>query len=235
MFEELNHPEMLSISEEIKKEYPSVTLGFAIIKGVKIVKTNPELEKEKNQLLSELKGLTTEKINDYPEVQSYRKMYKQMGIDWHSRRPSPEALLRRVAQGKPLYNVNTCVDAYNIAVMHNRVSVGAFDLNQVQFPTILQIATGGEQILLLGDDEPTTLKPNEVSYFDADGPYNLDFNYRDAQRTMVTMDTTDLLINVDGVHDITRAQVESTLQETIELIQKYCGGTVTEVGILMTK
>ncbi len=231
-FSELNNTELLSVSEEIKTNFPSITLGFAIIRGVNIQQENPRLEEEKNALLEELQTLTTERINEYPEVQSYRKLYKATGIDWHSRRPSPEALLRRIAQGKGLYQVNTCVDAYNLVVMKHRISIGAFDLSNVQFPTHLQQAKGGELIHLLGDGENTVLKPGEISYFDQLGPYNLDFNYRDSQRTKVTLDSKDLLINVDGVFDISREQVEQTLVETIAIIQQYCGGTVEVAGII---
>jgi lysyl-tRNA synthetase class 1 len=231
-FPDFNDVSQLSISAEVAAKYPSIILGFAIIRGVKIQRSLPALETAKAEVLASLQGLNNETISAFSEVQSYRKLYKETGIDWHSRRPSPEALLRRLSQGKDLYTVNTCVDAYNLAVLKNRVSVGAFNLSQVQFPTQLQLAQGGEQILLLGDSEPTTLKAGEVSYFDQQGPYNLDFNYRDAQRTMVTEDTVDLMINVDGVHDITRAQVEQTLQDSIDLITKYCGGTVEKAGVI---
>lgn len=234
-FDLLNKPELLNISPDLSTIYPTVTLGFAIIKGVRITKEHQELNEEKTRLVESLRGLTNDAISSYSEILSYRKMYKEMGVDWHSRRPSPEALLRRIAQGKELYSVNTCVDAYNLVVLSNRVSVGAFDLKHVQFPTVLSIAKGGEQILLLGDTEPTMLKAGEVSYFDQSGPYNLDYNYRDAQRTMVTLETTDLLINVDGVYDITREKVEKTLQETIGIIKKYCGGTLEIAGIVSAK
>jgi lysyl-tRNA synthetase class 1 len=232
LLENISRPELITLNPAYLTQYPSTTVGVAIIRGITIVKSLPELEVAKAEVLAELEGLTTETLGKYPEILSYRKMYKEMGIDWHSRRPSPEALLRRVAQGKELYTVNSCVDAYNLAVMRNRISVGAFELSAVQFPTELKVADGGEQIHLLGDTEPTTLKAGEVSYFDQTGPYNLDFNYRDAQRTMVTYQTTDLWINVEGVHEITRTQVEKTLQETLELIQKYCGGTVEVAGIV---
>ena len=231
-FELLSNPDLLSFDQTFAEEYPTAIVGVAVIKGIKIEKSNPELEAEKTALLDELQDLTTDKIGQYPEIQSYRQMYKKMQVKYQSRRPSPEALLRRVAQGKDLYTVNTCVDAYNLAVMRNRVSVGAFDLNNVQFPTVLKIAKGGEQIHLLGDDEPKEISAGEVCYFDQDGAYNLDYNYRDAQRTMVRSETTDIVINVDGVYDITREQVEKTLAETIELITKYCGGTVETTGII---
>lgn len=227
----LNKPEIFFISEEMKRAYPSISIGIAVIKGVTIEKSNKELEKEKELLLESLRSLTTEKLGQYPKVISYRKLYKAMGVDWHSRRPSPEALLRRVALKKGLYNVNTCVDAYNLVVMKNKISVGAFDMDALEFPTVLRFPKKGEEILLLGDDQPTKLKETEVAYFDKKGAINLDFNYRDAQRSAVQLSTKNLYINVDGVYDITPQDVERVLKETCDIIMKYCGGKLEVFGI----
>ena len=227
----LNKPEIFSINKSLEKDFSSLSVGTAIIKGVTIEKTNQELEKEKELLVKDLEDLTTEQLGQYPEIISYRKLYKAMGVDWHSRRPSPEALLRRVALKKGLYTINTCVDAYNLVVMKNRISVGAFDLDNVAFPTELRFAKNGEEILLLGDSEPTKYKETELAYFDQNGGYNLDFNFRDAQRTAVQMETKNILLNVDGIYDITPQEVEKVLRESVDTIIKYCGGTLETFGI----
>jgi lysyl-tRNA synthetase class 1 len=228
---QLNDPKIFNIAKELRQKYPSISVGIAIIKGVSIKKENPELEKEKSKLLESLKGLTTEKLGHEKEIISYRKLYKDMGVDWHSRRPSPEALLRRVALNKGLYTINTCVDAYNLIVMKNRISIGAFDLDKITFPTQLDFGKAGEEILLLGDTEPTKYKPNEIAYFDQTGGYNLDFNYRDAQRTAATLETKNLYLNVDGIYDITPKEVELSLKEACDNIIKYCGGKIEQFGI----
>ena len=225
-------PEYFTIDPEFKEKYPSVSIGIALIKGVHIMDSDTKLEEEKQTFLSSLKGLTTEVLGTYPAIISYRKLYKEMGIDWHSRRPSPEALLRRVAQNKGLYTVNTCVDAYNLVVMKHRISLGAFDADTVHFPTVLRFAGEGDQILLLGDKEPTIYTSKEIAYYDTLGGYNMDFNYRDAQRTMVTEHTKDIWINVDGIFDITPEQVQQSLHESVKMIMKYCGGTVEFEGIV---
>jgi len=84
----------------------------------------------------------------------------------------------------------------------------------------------------LGDKEQTIYTAKELAYYDKDGGYNIDFNYRDAQRTMVTEKTTNLWINVDGVFDITPEQVDQSLRESVELIVRYCGGTVEFQGVV---
>lgn len=224
-------PEIFSIDQKLKEKFPSISVGVAVIKDVIIKKSNEDLEKEKQELLSSFESLTTEKIGQYPEILSYRKLYKETEIDWHSRRPSPEALLRRIALKKGLYTVNTCVDAYNLVVMKNRVSVGAFDLDRFSFPTALRFAKTGEEILLLGDSEPTKYKEGEIAYFDKNGGYNIDFNYRDAQRTAVQLSTKNLYINVDGVYDIAPKKVEEVLKEACDKIMQHCGGKLELFGV----
>jgi len=227
----LNKQDVFSIEKTLAQKFPSISIGIAIIKNVSIEKSNPELEKEKVALLGSLENLTTEQLGTFPDVLSYRKLYKATGIDWHSRRPSPEALLRRVALKKGLYKINTCVDAYNLIVMKHRISVGAFDLDALEFPTVLRFAKKGEKIYLLGDEQPTEYKKGEVAYFDKKGGFNIDFNYRDSIRTAVQLHTKNLYINVDGVFDISPKKVGEVLKETCDVIIKYCGGTVELFGI----
>ncbi|HLD03735.1 MAG TPA: lysine--tRNA ligase [Candidatus Dojkabacteria bacterium] len=229
---EIDKKAKLTIDKSVKAKWPSIAVGYAEIHGVKITKKHPELEELKVKTLTEFKDLDLESLNKMPEILSYRKMYKDMGVDWHSRRPSPEALLRRIIQGKGLYTVNTCVDAYNLIVIRNHVSIGAFDLDKVAFPTDLNIAQGGEKIRLLLDKKDTELERGEVAYFDRKGPYNLDFNYRDADRTKVTEETVNLVINIDGVYEISSEQIEKTLQETVEIIIRFCGGKVRRVKVI---
>lgn len=229
----MDRPDLFTIDSKVKERYSSVSIGIALIRGVDIKKIDDRLETEKKEFLASLAGLTTEQLGQYPEIVSYRKLYKEMGIDWHSRRPSPEALLRRVALGKGLYTINTCVDAYNLVVMKNRVSVGAFDYDSVKFPTVLRYAGEGDEILLLGDVEITKYTAKELAYYDKEGGYNIDFNFRDAQRTMVTEKTQNVWINVDGIYDITPEQVEQSLRESVARIVTYCGGTVEFQGVVV--
>lgn len=229
----INRPDLFAIDPRVKIAFPSVSVGIALICGVSVRSSSSELESRKKSELENLMQLKTDDFAAYPEIVSYRKLYRQMGIDWHSRRPSPEALLRRVALGKGLYAVNTCVDAYNLVVMKNRISVGAFDSDTVGFPTVLRFAGAGEDILLLGDKQATVYTDKELAYYDKSGGYNIDFNFRDAQRTRVTESTRNVWINVDGVYDITPKMVADTLESAVGIITEFCGGTVTMKGIVI--
>jgi len=74
-------------------------------------------------------------------------------------------------------------------------------------------------------------KEGEIAYFDKKGGYNIDSNYRDAQRTGVQLATKNIYVNVDGVYEITPSQVEKSLQEACDMITEYCGGKLDLFGV----
>lgn len=232
--EEIEDKSIISIDEKIQENYENVNVGFAIIKGIEVNKTDKELEKLKEKVYAGIEEtLAAEDIDDIPEIESYRQMYEKMGVDTSSRKSSPEAMLRRIVQGDELYTVNTCVDAYNLAVLLTQVSAGAFNIDKLKFPIKLREAKDGEQIEIIGG-EKKKLKEGEVCYFDQNGAYNIDFNFRDAERTKVDENTKDIMINVEGVNNISREQVADALKLTVELITRFCGGEVDEMGLLTT-
>jgi len=55
-----------------------------------------------------------------------------IGKDPSPYRPSQEALLRGVLQGKGLFKINTVVDANNLISFRSQHSVGSYDLDQVK-------------------------------------------------------------------------------------------------------
>jgi len=132
-----------------------------------------------------------------------------------------------------LYTVNTCVDAYNVAVNLTQVSAGAFDMACLKFPVIVRESKNGEEIEIIGGGVKK-LQTGEVCYFDQNGAYNMDYNYRDADRTKVTEKTKDIFINVEGVGAISKMQVADQLQLVVDLITRFCGGKVETKGMVQT-
>jgi len=56
-----------------------------------------------------------------------RRLYRGFGIDPTSTRPSSEALLRRVLQGKPFPSVNAAVDLSNLCSVSFLLPIGLYD------------------------------------------------------------------------------------------------------------
>ncbi len=59
--------------------------------------------------------LTTESLKELTSIAATRRVYKACGKDPSRYRPASEALIRRVLQGKQLYQLNTLGDLVNAA------------------------------------------------------------------------------------------------------------------------
>ena len=223
---------LFEIDQEVRKKFPGLKVGLAIIKGVSITKSTPELEKFKKNLVTQLvEEFKTISLAEVPMLKEYIRIYKSTGVDPSKQKPSPLALLKRVKEGKELYTVNTLVDAYNLAVMESKVSMGAFDLTKLQFPTFLRFAKEGEEFTPLLSDVPAKINQGELVYVDHKGLiFCRDLNYRDSDFTKVTEKTKDVILYVDGTAVTSEKELQKALQLALKLIQQFCGGKVEQVS-----
>jgi len=231
-FPTISDTSLVSIKDDIKKAYPSMKIALVAFKGVSNSTYHKGFEKYRDQVVDSLKNTTLDDINQSSKIASYRQAIRESGIDWHSRRPTMEALLRRIAQNKPLFWINPLVDIGNLIAMKHHASQGIFDLDNLKTPTTMQKSIGGEKVLMIGDKKPITLKKGEICYFDQKGPFIVDLCWRDAQRTGATETTKNALFLSEAVYDISREELETTLTDLIKTVTKYCGGKVVEQGII---
>ena len=100
---------------EINIKLPGVKLGMVEADGLRVAPADPGLA----QLMDEVcerkrREFTLETLADAKAVREVRAMFREWGMDPSKYRPSSEALLRRVVQGKGLYRVSNVVDIGNL-------------------------------------------------------------------------------------------------------------------------
>lgn len=220
-----------SVDDSVKHAFPGMFYAYTVIDGVNINKSDKELRTLTNKIIS---GNThdLDNIGELKPVAAYRKLFKTTGAWKLSRRPSPEALLRRIAQGKGIYNINTAVDAYNLAVIETGIGLGGFNADKISFPVTLRLTKEGEEMLLLGDDKPTKTMAGEIAYSDASQLLTLDLNYRDINATKITKDTTSIVLYADGAPDLNEDEVVSALQKGANYITRFCGGKASKIQVV---
>ena len=84
------------------------------------------------------------RVHPPEEIAAVRTMYKRVGIDPTKRRPSSEALLRRVRKGQPLPRINSMVDVCNWCSLEFQLPYGLYDASRIQGDVMLRIGRGGE-------------------------------------------------------------------------------------------
>ncbi len=232
MYPELTNNSLISIDPTIIDTYPGFMIGIAIIEGVTVTPTSSQLQQEIDQEFAKYRGLSNQEIISHKKIASYRRAIKESGIDVGVRRPTMEALLRRLAKGKSIPSINTIADIGNLLAVKHHMSQGLFDMDKIDLPIVFKEAKGGEQVLTYGDTEPITLQAEEICYFDQQGPFAIDLCWRDAVRTSINQNTNRILVATEVVYDVTRHDVELFLKEACEYILQYAGGAVEQIGII---
>jgi len=167
-----------------------LALGLLEAENVRMEPVPGEFDEECVQVCTRLEGQHADRPPaDIPGVAETRALFHRLGVDPTKTRPSSEALLRRVVQGKGLPRVNLAVDICNLCSLEHQLPLGLYDREHVKGAVQARAGREGEGIrkqrvnlagrLLLADD---------------DGPFGAPTS--DSERTSVAATTTRLLVVV---------------------------------------
>ena len=212
------------VSQEIKSVCPEF-VGACVEAEVVNTPYSEELWKEIEALGNKFRvELTTESLKEMTSIAATRRVYKACGKDPSRYRPASEALIRRVLQGKELYQRDTLVDLINLASIAFGYSIGGFDADKFVGDTLtLGIGREGEPYEGIGRGM-INIHGLPV-YRDAQGGVGTPTS--DNERTKMMLATTHLLVLING-YDGDERRVCQNAEYIQELLRKYCqsdGGT----------
>lgn len=202
----------LRIDEEMKKLWPATRVGCLQYR-VKVEKKNEELWK---YLKKDIFRKTKDEIFDYgvneiPNIKESRAAYKAFGKDPSRYRVSSEALIRRIGQGKGLYEVNTVVDVNNLISIESGFSAGSYDVEKLGDRLVFRIGKKGETYQGIGKDEVNIEALPVLS--DEDGA--IGSSTSDSRRAMITEDAREVLTLIYSFSD------NQDLEKAMESGKKY--------------
>jgi DNA/RNA-binding domain of Phe-tRNA-synthetase-like protein len=124
-----------------------------------------------------------------PGVKDVRAFFSALGIDPTRTRPSSEALLRRVLQGKGLPLVNHVVDTVNLCSLRALLPMGLYDRTAIRGEVRLELGRAGAGYVGLGKEHVSL--EGRPALFDDEGPFGAPTS--DSFRTRVHEGTTEIL------------------------------------------
>lgn len=214
------------VSQEIESVCPTF-VGAAVEAQVVNTPYCAELWDEIHALEERFRSeLTTESLKQLPSIAATRQVYKACGKDPSRYRPASEQLIRRMLQGKELYQIDTLVDLVNLASIAFGYSIGGFDADKFVGDT-LTLGVGREGEPYEGIGRGVINIAGLPVYRDAEGGVGTPTS--DHERTKMTLNTTHLVVLING-YDGNEARVTDNAHFIQELLRKYCqsdGGTVT--------
>ena len=205
------------VSQEIASVCPEF-VGACVEAEVTNTPYNPTLWDEIHALEDRFRReLTTESLKELTSIAATRRVYKACGKDPSRYRPASEALIRRMLQGKALYQIDTLVDLINLASIAYGYSIGGFDADKFVGPTLtLGIGREGEPYEGIGRGMLNIA--GLPVYRDAQGGVGTPTS--DNERTKITITTRRLLVLING-YDGNEQRVVENAHFIQELIRRY--------------
>ena len=209
---------IINVSQEIESVCPEF-VGACVEAQVMNSPYCEELWQEIEALGERFRSeLTTESLKDMTSIAATRRVYKACGKDPSRYRPASEALIRRMLQGKELYQRDTLVDLVNLASIAYGYSIGGFDADKFVGNTLtLGIGREGEPYEGIGRGLLNIC--GLPVYRDAEGGVGTPTS--DNERTKMTLDTRHLVVLING-YDGNEPRVRENAEYIQQLLRKYC-------------
>ena len=209
---------IINVSQEIESVCPEF-VGACVKAQVVNTPYCEELWQEIEALGERFRSeLTTESLKDMTSIAATRRVYKACGKDPSRYRPASEALIRRMLQGKELYQRDTLVDLVNLASIAYGYSIGGFDADKFVGNTLtLGIGREGEPYEGIGRGLLNIC--GLPVYRDAEGGVGTPTS--DNERTKMTLDTRHLVVLING-YDGNEQRVRENAEYIQQLLCKYC-------------
>lgn len=203
-----------------------LAIGLLEADGVKSGTLPDAFEDERDQVVQKLVGMYAgRQPADIGGVAETRSMFHRLDIDPTKTRPSSEALLRRVLQGKGLPRVNPVVDVCNLCSLEHQVPLGLYDREMVHGAVHVRVGRDGEGYpgirkqrvnlhgrLLLADDE---------------GPFGAPTS--DSVRTSVGSKTRHVLVVVFCPNERAGNDLTTALEHIADRLTRHCAGRIVAV------
>lgn len=214
----MREPISIAISAELQD---ALRLGIVAVAGLTVAPANAQLEAALAEAEVEARARYSHSSwNDIPGLRDVRASYHRMGVDPTKRRPSSEALLRRVIGGKPLPRISNVVDCINLFSLRHLVPIGLYDAAHISGPIVCRHGRPGETYTAIGRETFNIVGRPVLA--DTLGPFGSPTS--DSLRTMITPATRDALAVLFWPPE--RPGLDEAVAQVGVLITTHCGGRV---------
>lgn len=217
----------LTIDKDMKERWPKTRVGCFQYK-VTVEKKNEAMWKYlKKDIFKKTKDAIFDYgVNEIPNIKESRMAYKAFGKDPSRYRVSSEALVRRIGQGKGLYEVNTVVDVNNLISIESGFSVGSYDAAKITDELVFRMGKEGETYKGIGKAE---IKIDGLPVL-ADDAGAIGSSTSDSERAMITEDAKEILTLVYSFSD--NQDLEKAMEYGRKYLEKYAGAREMESWIV---
>jgi DNA/RNA-binding domain of Phe-tRNA-synthetase-like protein len=217
--------ELFTTSQTWKETYPGAFAGVLAMRDVANPERHPALDAVKADLESQVRSrfADMQELRALPPLPAYKTYYKRFKKTYHV-----QMQLESVAfKGKSIPRVAALVEAMFTAELKNLLLTAGHDLDVVQPPVRLDVATGVEEYVRI-DGQGQTLKAGDMFIADTQGVLS-SVIYGPDQRTQIRPTTQRALFTVYAPPGIEEQAVYQHLRDIEAYVRLIAGQADTEL------
>ena len=213
---------------EIRIELSGVRLGVLEIDGACVRPADAALRELMDEICErKRREFTVESLAEADAIRAVRAIFREWEIDPSKYRPSSEALLRRVVQGKELYSVLNAVDIGNLTSIETGWPLGCYDRSKLEPPIALRPGAPGE--LYEGIGKRAWHLEGRPVLADAMGPFGSPIS--DSTRSMITEEAKEILVVIYVPLAVPIASTEAAIARLAERFARFAAARDTKSNI----
>lgn len=214
------------VDEVLFDKFPDLVIGVVVAKDIDNCqgghRTIPFLH-EQVEIVRNI--WSHDRLESDPRINSWREAYRSFKAKPKKYRCSVENMVRMILNGLEFPSINKAVDIYNAISLKYCIPVGGDDLDKVVGHILLTYAKGDERFIPLNGTDSIPPKPGEVIYRDAEDVLCRRWNWRECDKSKMTVDSKNLCFVVEGLPPVSLEEVKKLSTELVKEIVKFCGGS----------
>ncbi len=230
------------IDPKLFQQYPGYVRGLVIAR--RVINLEPPIDEVARLLKSAQQTVRArtdlEPLAAHPNIAAWREAYRTFGAKPTDFPSAIESLVKRVRRGDDIPYINTLAALGNSASLRYLAPIGghAIDLLQPDDEIVLGYATGHEAFPRFNGGPIEQPLPGEVIFYVTAPSRTVPqvmtrrWTWRQGDFTKLQRTTTAVVINIDGLPPVTRADVDTIGADVATLVGLYCGGASVEVKVL---
>lgn len=225
MLQSHTHGLKIEVDESLRE---TLALGVLEADGCRLEPLTDTFASERDRIVDRLvTSYAGRQPSDIPGVAETRALFHRLDIDPTKTRPSSEALLRRVLQGKGLPRVNPAVDVCNLCSLEHQLPLGLYDREAVR--GAIRVRVGGEGEGYPGIRKQRVNLQGRLLLADEDGPFGAPTS--DSARTSVGINAHQLVVAVFCPRERGGDQLTAALESIADRLTRYCAASILAVRV----
>jgi DNA/RNA-binding domain of Phe-tRNA-synthetase-like protein len=213
---------MIEVTSTWKQEYPGEVVGLLAMSGVENPQRHPLLDQEKEELENALRSRFASddrnSLRTVPVLVAYDAYYRKFGKTYHVRHQLESLLFKDTS----IPRVASLVEAMFMAELKNLLLTAGHDLDAIEAPLRISVATGNESYIRMNGEEQA-VKAGDMMIADEIDVISC-IIYGPDRRTRIGPETERAVFTVYGPPGITEQDVHRHLGDIRENVMLIAPG-----------